>query len=560
MKELVVKDKNASYKVIGSRLPLCKWIREQGNSFPGIMQAVISNFAPLGEEGEELIRDLFPDEPEIVDKALAEWQKEKDQWGVATYEAFTDLGYDGEVPKHAKTPYDHLLARKEKRDLNVRGLAYSKQGTLQLNPNIFSRYFQHRLKVVLVKGQGFYAYHQDGYWVALEDVELGKLLRTIVHEAKDDIWKSSWHTELMTTLKLDVPQIDELNPNPELINVKNGMLNLRTFKLTKHHPKCYSSIQLPISYNPDATCPRFEQFLDEIFDGDPELKLLIPEIMGYCLTRDRQLQKAFIFHGGGANGKSVLAEVMRQVAGKQNVSNVPLAKLSERFGLQDLPNKTLNISTENEFVDKHFNTQNFKAITGGDTVNVEQKYRDSYSAELYCKLVILVNSLPRTSDYSHGYYRRLVIIPFNRVFKEDADPDLLSRLMDELEGILVLALKGYRRLVSSGYQLTESQAVAEELTRYKSDQNPVLEFVRDKILKVATGEISRRAIYDTYLEWSTDNGIQSLNRQQFWKAFRIAIDDLSIPCGEKKVAGQRYFTGIIINRKRPRRILYEQAN
>jgi len=146
----------------------------------------------------------------------------------------------------------------------------------------------------------------------------------------------------------------------------------------------------------------------------------------------------------GANGKSVLAEVIRHIAGPDNVSNVPLAKLTDRFGLDNLPGKTVNISTENELGDKHLNTQNFKAITGGDVVNVEQKYKDSFSCELFCKLLISVNQLPKTLDHSHGYYRRLVIVPFQKVFREEEqDPNLLDKLLTELEGILVFALEGY---------------------------------------------------------------------------------------------------------------------
>ena len=122
--------------------------------------------------------------------------------------------------------------------------------------------------------------------------------------------------------------------------------------------------------------------------------------MGYVLTKDMRLQKAFIFHGIGSNGKSVLADIIRHIAGEDNVSHAPLNKLGERFGLDNLPGKTVNISTENELGEKHLNTQNFKAITGADTINVERKYQDSFSCELFCKLVVLVNRLPRKRSFS----------------------------------------------------------------------------------------------------------------------------------------------------------------
>ena len=123
-------------------------------------------------------------------------------------------------------------------------------------------------------------------------------------------------TATVSYTHLDVYKRQDLH----FINLRNGMIDLRTMDLEPHHPSYYSTVQVPVKYNPDAKCPQFKRFLESVFDGDQERINLVQEIMGYVLTKERRLQKAFIFYGVGANGKSVLAEVIRHIAGPDNVS------------------------------------------------------------------------------------------------------------------------------------------------------------------------------------------------------------------------------------------------
>ena len=305
---------------------------------------------------------------------------------------------------------DERLALKE------RGISYGKKD-LEMNANTFARYTLGRMHLVQLGNAQIYAYCNKGYYIEMNDRMLKAICRGIIHEAKTDIWCRKWEGEYFEALRREIPFVEEMNPEKGLINLTNGMLNLYSMEFINHDPSYLSTIQTPIEYDGSASCPKFEEFLFDIFEGDGERIRLVQEIMGYCFIPDIKIQKAFFFIGSGSNGKSVLSEVIRHLIGIENVSNVSLKDLGGRFGMQNLPGKLVNVSTENEF-DRKFNTQNFKILTGGDAVNVEQKFKASFNTRLFAKTIVLLNSMMDSNDLTNGYFRRLQIIPFNKIYRE----------------------------------------------------------------------------------------------------------------------------------------------
>jgi putative DNA primase/helicase len=325
-------------------------------------------------------------------------------------------------------------------------------------------------------------------------------------------------------------------------------------ELEDHHPDFLSTIQIPIEHDDHATCPLFKEFLLDIFEKDQERVNLIQELLGYCFVHEIKIQKAFIFVGPGSNGKSVLAEIIRNLIGAPNVSNVALSDLGGRFGLQNLPGKLVNISSENEF-DKKFNTQNFKLVTGSDAVNVEQKYKDSFNTILFAKAIILLNRMMNTDDTTDAYYRRLQIIPFNKIYKElkaneapkegvaYMDKTLAERLLKELPGILNFALEGLTRLISNHFNLTESKACEQALKDYERTQNPVIEYFETRVRAVSGTKTLRPDFRKDFLNWASSNGydeFRTIGATKFWDKFKKALIKNNITVREKKINGVMY--------------------
>lgn len=425
-----------------------------------------------------------------------------------------------------------------------------KRNSYSFNANVFSKQFVRRCHVQSTNDGRLFLYHRKGVFVEPSEVELGKVIRTLMHEGRWNSWNSKAEAEVVKVLLREANTVDEMNTMRNFINLKNGMLSLDRFELLPHHPSYLSTVQLPIEYEPKAVAPTFMQFLNEITKDDEELIRVHQEILGYLLSAETKAEKAFFFYGSGGNGKSVLVSIITRLVGEKNVSSIPLAEFGKQFGLEGLINKTVNIAAENEMGGNALKTENFKAIVSGDTITVNIKYYPSISYKPHCKLVFVVNALPDSMDVTHGFFRKLVIVPFPQKFKSnEQDKELTDKLIAELPGILNWAIVGLKRLRENNYQFSHCKAIDECHRTYYVEQNPVREFFLDHIVLKEGARTKRSDFYDKYLQWLNIQGIddkRTKSRQIFWKYFKIVIDNESIPIVEKKVKGTVFLDGMEI--------------
>ncbi|MBU4501826.1 MAG: hypothetical protein KKA79_04485, partial [Nanoarchaeota archaeon] len=134
---------------------------------------------------------------------------------------------------------------------------------------------------------------------------------------------------------------NEINKHKNLIHLQNGIFDLETMELKPFTPDSISTIQIPIEYNPKADCPKTKQFLSEILPKDD--RPIIQELFGYPLWKGYPIQKAFMFIGSGANGKSTLMALLTRFLSQKNVSSVALQDFDmNRFATSCLYNKMAN--------------------------------------------------------------------------------------------------------------------------------------------------------------------------------------------------------------------------
>ncbi|MCE4049909.1 DNA primase family protein [Bacillus sp. Au-Bac7] len=424
-----------------------------------------------------------------------------------------------------------------------------KKGSYSFNPNLFVRHFVKRITACATKDGRIYLYNPKGYYQEMSEVMLGKIIRQVMNQGCKDSWTSKKESESVKALQRELTITDEMNSSKEFINLQNGMLNLVDFHIYPHDPKYLSTVQLPICYNPKADFPQFQKFIQDITLNDKEMEMVLQEVMGYVLTAETKAEKAFYLFGRGANGKSVLASIMTDLVGKENVSNIPLANFNQDFGLESIINKTVNISMENEMVGNSLKTDNFKAIVSGDRININIKYRSHINYEPFCKLIFLVNTLPDTSDTTEGYFRKILIVPFKRTFrKEEQDVHLKDKLLLELPGILNWALEGLERLRGNNYRFSKCKAIEESEYLYLLEQNPVQSFVDERV-GVGRGATRKPDIFPEYLKWLDAQGIDdkgTRSRNIFWKYFNLVLENLGTPIRTVKRNGTDYLDGIQI--------------
>ncbi|MFD1031723.1 DNA primase family protein [Metaplanococcus flavidus] len=451
-----------------------------------------------------------------------------------------------EIPEALLLELTHLLNIGKAEE---RGFLFDEsKKRFNFNANVFAKHFLKRCHIRSTVDGRLFIYTKKGVYEEPSEIMLGKIVRQVLHEGKANSWKSAIETEIVRTLKREAPVVAEMNTKHDVLNLRDGMLNLFTYQLHSHSPDYLSTVQIPIYYNREATAPRFLQFMREITLNDNELIAVHQELIGYWLTGETKAEKAVFYYGSGANGKSVLASIINELVGAPNVSSVPLSQFSDQFGMESMIGKSLNISAENEMGAKALKTENFKAIVSGDTITINIKYRPAISYRPYCRLVFLVNSLPDSSDVTEGYFRKLMIVPFSKTFKKDErNVNLKNELLQELPGILNWAILGLKRLREKNYQFSPCAVIEEAERSYIGEQNPVYEFYQAHVITEKGVRTKQPDFHNLYLWWLENQGIDDKGTKVpniFWKYLKIILENENIPINRKKVNGTNCLYGI----------------
>lgn len=257
----------------------------------------------------------------------------------------------------------------------------------------------------------------------------------------------------------------------------NGTLDLQTLDMVPHNPEHRLQTRLNIPWEPEAECPRFLSFLDQVFepDADKAEKIrFVQQWMGYLITPDVSQQKMVWLVGEGSNGKSVLLDVIRGLIGEQNISAVALSDLSNKFSRAHTAGKTLNICSDLPV--KAIADGYIKAMVAGEAIEARGFDQDARTFKTTVRLMASMNTMPQTKDLTDGYFRRIIVLTFNRQFRGDeVNPNLINELLEELPGILRWAVDGLRDLrQETRFSIPPSALAA--VQQYQEEVDPVRQF------------------------------------------------------------------------------------
>lgn len=315
-------------------------------------------------------------------------------------------------------------------------------------------------------------------------------------------------------------QIDKFDQNPFLAGLKNGTLDLDTGEFRESKREDYITMQFNVEYDAKAKAPRWEQFLEEIFAGDKELIAYMQRLVGYILTGDTSEQKLFIGFGSGANGKSVFADVVTHLLGdysdncsfstfeanKRNEATNDLAKLKgKRF---------VTVIETNE--DKRLDEARVKAVTGQDLITARYLYAEFFSFRPTFKIFIAVNHKPLIKGTDDGIWRRLDLIPFKQNFIGKADPYLISKLIDELPGILNWAIQCLKELKEK--RLGTAKAIEEASDKYRKESDLLQQWIDETLTFNPDGKVSCINAYESFLTWCIERSYPRWSMNSFARA------------------------------------------
>lgn len=385
----------------------------------------------------------------------------------------------------------------------------------------------------------FFFYHSGVYregedMVAAAKVREFMLPRSVSMQAINDT-VGQWKMLIMKP-------VQEINSNPFILNLRNGLFNVLDDSFKAHTPEYFSTVQIKASYMPDADCPQFVKYLQSML-GEEEI-YLVQEIFGYLLLPVNKAQKSFVFVGAPNAGKSTLLNVVQEILlGSENVSNIPWQNLADRFNKAELFGKLANIFADlpSKSIDDN---GMFKALTGEDFITAERKNKDPFSFRPYARFLFSCNEIPRNyGDRSEGFYRRLIIIRFEKsVPKGQRDPNLAEKLAAERDGILMWALIGLKRLIAANYAFSETEKTRAELDRYRIESNSVLSFAKMYCQQAENGVVVRDDLFLRYKEYCGNAGMKPVSQTNFNKELEAGYPEITR--GRDKLSKRRIWRGI----------------
>ena len=365
----------------------------------------------------------------------------------------------------------------------------------------------------LIFSQGFiWKWNDSGVWKIADPREIKIAINAKVENALPDATKSAVES-ILDFFKTEIFRPNHIwDTDTTAINCQNGevLWTGDNWKLEEHCREHYRTSQIPVAYDITATAPDTEKYLIEIFKDDPDRKAkirLVCELLGYSLLTTTKYEKFVILIGIGANGKSVLIELLISLVGPENAAAVQPSKFDSAFQRAYLLSKLVNAVSELA-VGEEIRDDKMKSITSGEQITCEKKFQDPFDMNPYCTIWLASNHMPRTRDFSPALFRRALIITFNRVFAEhQQDKNLKDKLKAELPGVLNLALACMAGVFRRGYFTEpESCKFAKKEWRLSADQSA--EFIRDECRMGSGFSIPSKELYAAYLNWAENAGIK----------------------------------------------------
>lgn len=325
--------------------------------------------------------------------------------------------------------------------------------------------------------------------------------------------KNSNIVKAMQSLPSVMTTMEVFDIDPLMFNVGNCTLEfpIKSGELVKvlPHSSAYKITKgTAVDYDPDAACPRWIEFMDEIHDGDTAVIEYMQMRSGYALTGLNTAQHFLMHHGFGANGKTIRRKVVHELMGSY-ATTIESGDLALN---RNKNHKTLNSSllgarvlasseiAEGDRLDEKW----VKDLTGGDPVKCRYLYGRDFDAVLFGKLESYGNHLPRIKGRDLGIWRRVLVVPYNQHFgPQKADVNLMDKLREEYSGILNWFIEGYYKFLEHGLN-DIPETIADASKDYREQQDFMQRFIDLAITPALWGKTPAANVTAVFNHWVVD--------------------------------------------------------
>lgn len=338
---------------------------------------------------------------------------------------------------------------------------------------------------------------------------------------------------------------DQLDRDPWLVGVRNGTVDLRTGCLRDAEPGDFITKVVPVEFDPDARCPTWERFLDQIFEGDTDLIRYLQRAIGYSLTGSVSEHVLFLCYGTGANGKTTFLETLRSLAGGYARQASFETFLAKRQG--GIPNDVARlhgarlVTASEADSGRRLSESLVKQLTGGDIITARYLHREFFEFVPTFKLWLAANHKPAVYGTDHAIWRRIRLIPFSvTIPKEDQDRDLAEKLRLELPGILVWAVGG---CVSwREHKLGDAPAIEKATQAYREEEDVLGEFLAERCVLGVDRWVPVQDLFQAYRDWTEASGGPGFSKTKLGRILSERPEGLQ----SGKQGGRRVWFGIAL--------------
>ena len=328
---------------------------------------------------------------------------------------------------------------------------------------------------------------------------------------------------------------ETLDADPELLNVRNGTVNLRTGELRPHDPRDLLTMQAPVNYDRMAMAPRWVECLDR-WQPDPVNRDYLQREAGAGAT-GYPTETLSVHCGSGGNGKSKFWGAVAQVLGPYAVEPDKSLLVQQKYEphatvVASMFRKRLGIASETSSA-ATLNDEMIKRLTGGDRLRARRMREDEWSFSPTHTLIMFSNHRPAVAGRDEGVWRRLRLVPWEVSIPEDErDPHLATKLKGEASGVLNWIVDGAMRFLADG--LTLPSGIRQATDRYRHEEDLVTRFI-DEVLRIGEGWMQAADLRRELERWGDDTGVPTPALRDVTEALR----QHGCRSDRRRIAGQK---------------------
>ena len=337
--------------------------------------------------------------------------------------------------------------------------------------------------------------------------------------------------------------VADLDADPYLLNVANGVLDLRTRELRPHTAAERITKVCRGAYRPDAQAPIWEAFLARVLP-DAEVRGFVQRLVGVGLLGAVREHVLPIWTGTGANGKSVMDKAIRYTLGDYASTAEPDLFMHREgahpTGEMDLRGLRWVVISENDR-DRRLAEATMKRLTGGDTIRARRMRQDFVEFIPSHTALLITNHLPRVSGDDPAIWRRLRVVPFDVVIPaEEQDRELDARLQLEADAILSWAVAGWCDYAERG--LAEPPGVVHATDDYQRNSDAVARFIAECCVLSPAVKATTTQLFEAWEKWRAADGSEPISR----RAFGHALTTKGYPVPAVSTNGKKFRQGIAV--------------